>query len=198
MPRRARHLESNVVYHVFNRRTDKQCLFDDDQSYDLFLQFLRDANERFPARLHAYCLMRTHWHLAISAEDPLFVRKYVALVTTKHAMRFRVKTDTVGFGHVYQGRYASLPIDGVVGYVRLIRYIEANALASGLVSRAEEWRWSSLRERCSAKPLLIQPGPWSLPQDWIDIVNSPDVKIEEIESLVGQRAAFRPPPVAFF
>jgi hypothetical protein len=46
--------------------------------------------------------------------------------------------------------------------------------------------------------LLIQPGPWSLPQDWIDIVNSPDVKIEEIESLVGQRAAFRPPPVAFF
>lgn len=196
MPRRARLLESNVVYHVFNRRTDKQCLFDSDDSYALFLQFLRDANARFPARLHAYCLMRTHWHLAISAEEPQSLRNYVTEVTTKHAVRFRRESNTVGFGHVYQGRFNSLPIEGVVSYVRLIRYIEANALTAGLVSRAEEWRWSSLVERAGTQS-LIQPGPYTLPPNWIEIVNSPETRIEHLSSLLGQAAAFRAPPIAF-
>ena len=197
MPRRARELEGNIVYHIYNRRTDKQCLFASDESYEEFVALLKKANARYPVRLHSYCLMSTHWHLAASAEHAQSLSKYVGWISTKHAIRFRRESVTVGQGHVYQDRFQSVPADGVVHYARLIRYIEANPLEAGLVSRAQDWRWSSLGERCASVQSLIQPGPWVLPSDWLELVNTPDVKFEEVPSLLGQIASFRPAPLTF-
>jgi putative transposase len=197
MPRRARELEGNVVYHIYNRRTDKQCLFSSDEEYEKFVSLLENANARYPVRLHAYCLMRTHWHFAASAEVPKSLSNYVAWISEKHAVRLRRDTLTVGQGHVYQERFRAVPAYDVVHYARLIAYIEANPLAAGLVSRAEEWRWSSLGDRCAGVQSRIQPGPWRLPSDWLAIVNNPEVQFEMLPSLLGQVASFRPARLAF-
>jgi putative transposase len=194
MARRARGLEGNVVYHVYNRRNEKQCLFTSDAHYTEFLELLKTAKERYALRLHAYCLMSTHWHLAVSAEAPASISKSLAWVTTKHAMSFRSDTSTIGLGHVYQNRYCSVAVDGVVHYVRLIRYIEANPVESKLVSRAEDWRWSSLQQR-PRTPNMLDEGPWRLPNDWLSVVNVPDIKIELLPGLLGQQATFRPAPI---
>ena len=196
MPRRPRALEGNVVYHVYNRRNEKQCLFRSDDDYARFLLRLRKTKERYPIRLHAYCLMRTHWHLALSAEVPETISQSIAWLAGNHAMEFRAETGTVGLGHVYQGRYGSVAADGIVHYVRLIRYIEANPREAGLVLRAEDWQWSSLRER-GIEGSLLDAGPWTLPSDWTTIVNTPDVKVEMLSELLGQAAAFRPEPLSF-
>jgi hypothetical protein len=52
-----------------------------------------------------------------------------------------------------------------------MRYVEANATRSGLVGRAEGWRWSSLAERCGADHGLLSPGPLPLPEGWVSLVN---------------------------
>ena len=198
MARRRRNLEGNVVYHVYNRRIDKQCLFDSDSSYEEFVALIAQANERYPVRLHSYCLMSTHWHLAVSAERPQFLSNYVGWISTKHAMRVRRDTMTVGQGHIYQGRFQAVPVNGVVHYVTLLRYIEANPLTAGLVTRAEEWRWSSLRTRSEPTSLpIIQPGPWVLPTDWQELVNTPDVRFDQVQELLGQVASFHPEPIVF-
>jgi putative transposase len=197
MPRRPRDLEDNVVYHIYNRRTDKQCLFDSDMSYQQFVDLLRAANDKYPVRLHAFCLMRTHWHLALSAERAQFLTKHVGWVSARHAAALRRDTKTLGQGHIYQGRFQSIAVVGIVHYVRLIRYIESNPQTAGLVTRAEDWPWSSLPFRVDASCSLIQPGPWQLPSDWIDVVNAADINIELLPELLGQRAAFSPTPIAF-
>jgi putative transposase len=196
MPRRPRELESNTVYHVYNRRNEKRCLFDSDPDYVDFLSLLKKAKQRHPLRLHAYCLMATHWHLALSAEDPEQIVKCLAWLSTKHAIGFRRETATVGHGHVYQGRYCSVAVLTVIEYVRLVRYIEANPVDAALVSRAEDWRWSSLHERCHGGELL-DAGPWALPSEWATIVNNKDNDLYAIPEILGQIAAFRPPPVVF-
>ena len=196
MPRRPRQLESNVVYHVYNRRVEKRCLFETDADYGEFLRLVRCAKQKYPVRLHAYCLMTNHWHLALSAERTSAISRFLGWLTGEHARYYRFGTGTVGLGHVYQGRFEHIPVDGVVQYVRLIRYIEANPVAAGLVSRAQDWRWSSLQERATSATWL-DAGPWTLPEDWADLVNCPETRLEMLPGLLGQIALFRPEPISF-
>ncbi len=61
-----------------------------------------------------------------------------------------------------------------VHYFRVMRYVEANPLRAGLVSRAEDWQWSSLHERLH-EWRLICAGPEHLPalEQWLEEVNRP-------------------------
>ena len=49
--------------------------------------------------------------------------------------------------HLYQGRYKSFPVESDDDFYQVARYVERNALRANLVSRAEDWRWSSLGRR---------------------------------------------------
>ena len=62
-------------------------------------------------------------------------------------MRWRVAHHTVGYGHVYQGRFKSFPIERDEHLLTVCRYVERNALTAGAAKRAEDWRWSSLYVR---------------------------------------------------
>ena len=196
MPRGPRQLQSNVVYHIYNRRNEKQCLFESEDDYTDFVDLIWRAKARYDVRLHAYCVMRTHWHLALSATVPGTISRYMGWLGGTHATQFRFLSDTRGLGHVYQGRYCCVATEGIVHYVRLIRYIESNPLRAGLVERAEEWLWSSLHDR--RKPdHSLDSGPWKLPSDWLSIVNTEDVRVEHLPELLGQIPAFRPDPISF-
>jgi putative transposase len=64
-----------------------------------------------------------------------------------HAMRRRVAHRTVGHGHLYRGRFKSFPVQGDEHLWAVLRYVERNPLAAGLVARAEDWRWGGLWAR---------------------------------------------------
>ena len=56
------------------------------------------------------------------------------------------------------------------------RYVERNAVRAGLVKRAEDWRWGSLRRDSAAKddtPFpALSPWPIARPADWVKRVNA--------------------------
>jgi len=72
---------------------------------------------------------------------------------------------------VYQARYNAKPVKDDAHYLTLVRYIEANPRAAGVVDAAEKWPWSSLAERISGRRRIIVDGPVQLPDDWTEIVN---------------------------
>lgn len=88
MARARRCLQGNVVYHVHNRRTDKQCLFPEPELYDDLLKVLRRGKKKYAARLHAYCFLYNHIHLAVSAEDVKHLIGFLRWTSTTHAVRF--------------------------------------------------------------------------------------------------------------
>jgi len=176
MPRRPRILEPNRVYHIYNRRTDRQLLFPSPRAYKDFLQLIQDGVERFGVRICAYCAIETHWHQAIwirEQGDRTPVVNYLRRLSSSHALRFRFRTGTRGHGHVYQDRYKAKPVTDDSHYLRLIRYIEANPVAARLVERAEQWPWSSFAERINGHRRILVDGPVPLPPDWPTIVNTP-------------------------
>jgi putative transposase len=61
----------------------------------------------------------------------------------------------------------------------VLRYVERNALRARLVKRAEDWTWSSLRERLSGEVSeLLHRGPVSLPRSWLALVNRAQTEAE--------------------
>src|SRR4029077_12136790 len=72
---------------------------------------------------------------------------FMQQLTTKHVRRWQLHRRKVGYGHVYQGRYKSFPVEEEDYFFQVVRYVERNALRAGLVPRAEDWKWSSLWRR---------------------------------------------------
>ena len=168
-----------VIFHVLNRGSNKARIFHDAADYAAFETVLREALHRFPARMLAYCLMPNHWHLVIwpRADELPSLMHWLCLT---HAKRWRARHETVGNGHVYQGRYRAIPVQSDHHLVTLLRYVERNPLRAGIVTDAEDWRWSSLPARCGASPRVpITAAPFTFNGDWRAYINAVTTADEE-------------------
>lgn len=70
--------------------------------------------------------------------------RFMGWVGGTHTMRYHAHYHTCGYGHVYQQRYKSFPIQDDAHFFVVCRYVERKALRAELVARAEDWRWGSL------------------------------------------------------
>ncbi len=165
---------ANTILHVVNRGNERRELFTSADDYRRFLGLLEYTQQWVQLRLVAYALMPNHWHLVAWPASAAELSQFMHRLCWRHAAELRTRTSTVGNGHVYQGRYRASAISSSRHYFRVMRYVEANALRAGLVSRAEDWPWSSLQERLR-EPRLICDGPERLPDldRWLDEVNRP-------------------------
>lgn len=177
MPRTARAAVGGYCYHVLNRGNGRAAVFHDEDDYAAFAALLRAACARRPLRVLAYCLMPNHFHLAAwpQGDDDLAAALHWLLTT--HVARYRKKYR--GSGHVWQGRFKAFPIQEDDHLLRVLRYVERNPVRAGLVGRAEEWRWSSVRQWLT--PGLVpwlDAGPVPRGGAWLEYVNEPQTASE--------------------
>ena len=68
-------------------------------------------------------------------------------LTVTHVTRWQKHYNMVGYGHVYQSRYKSFPVQTDDYFYQVMRYVERNALRANLVSKAENWQFGSLNRK---------------------------------------------------
>jgi putative transposase len=71
-------------------------------------------------------------------------------------------------------------------FLAVARYVERNALRAKLVSRAEDWQWSSVWRRGQGETTLttwLSAWPVEQPRDWMARVN----RLETASELAGLR-----------
>ena len=181
MPRQARHTPGGMVYHVLNRGVAKLELFEKEADYVAFEQVLAEALVKHPTRLLAYCLMPTHWHMLLWPREDGEMTEFLRWMTHTHAMRWHAHRETLGRGHLYQGRFKSFPVQSDEHFYTVARYVERNALRSNLVKKAEKWRWSSLWRRQFGDreaQQLLTAWPLPMPSGWVAHVNQPQTEAE--------------------
>lgn len=143
MPRKPRVEYAGALYHVMDRGDRSEAIFRDDGDRELFLRTLGQTCERTGWRVHAYVLMNNHYHILLETLEPNLstgMHWLQSAYTIRHNVKHGLK------GHLFQGRYKAIPVDGRDGlYFRTVSdYIHLNPARAGLVGeRLLDFRWSS-------------------------------------------------------
>jgi putative transposase len=178
MGRPLRAASGDTVYNVLNRAA-RMTLFEDDGDYLAFQRVLAQACDRVGMRLLAYCVMPNHWHLVVWPRGDGDLSRFMNWLTLTHTQRWHRHRNSVGNGHVYQGRFKSFPIETSEYLLTVCRYVERNPVRAGLVARAEQWQWSSA---ASSSGAALHQWPIPRPQAWAEWVNA-DEHHEQVEVL---------------
>src|SRR5208283_4667274 len=100
-----------TVYHAWNRANFRSRLFQRVEHYQDFLALVEESLNRVPMRILAYCRMPNHWHLALHPRADGDLSRFRQRITMTHTQRYHAQTRTAGYGHIYQGRNKSLPVE---------------------------------------------------------------------------------------
>jgi len=181
MPRTARTCPGGYVYHVLNRGVGRMQLFSQPADYDAFLEILAETLAKHPLRLLSFCLMPNHWHFVVWPEKDRELAPFFQRLTVTHAVRWQKHRRRVGYGHVYQNRFKSFPVETDHYFYQLVRYVERNPVRAELVTDAVAWKWSSLWVRDQGTTdqrawLSVWPAP--CPCGWRTLVNLPQSEAE--------------------
>jgi putative transposase len=174
-----------MLFHVLNRGVGRMRLFLRDADFEAFERAIAKTLETRPMRIVAYCLMSNHWHFVLWPKSDGDLGAFMQKLTITHARNWQEHRRRVGYGHLYQGRYKSFPIEGDEHLYQVVRYVERNALRANLVRRAEDWHWSSLWRRLHPspdEPQLLSDWPVPQPRAWVPYVNAPQTE-EEIAAI---------------
>ena len=184
MPRTPRLVINNLIYHILNRANGRGVIFQEQKDYELFERILFEGKEKYPIDIYSFCIMPNHWHFVLSADKGENIPSFMRWITHTHTQRWHVSRQSIGHGHVYQGRYKSFPIEKDNHFLQVCRYVERNALRAGIAQRAEHWKWSSLWSReygTEKQKSLLSSWPIEKPDLYLEWVNT--LLIDEKEKL---------------
>jgi putative transposase len=106
VPRPLRIQYPGAVYHVMNRGDRREDIFLDDEDRVLFLSTLGEGCGKTGWQVHAYCLMRNHFHLVIETPQPNLVPGMTWLMGL-YTKRFNIRHKLCG--HLFAGRKGVKP-----------------------------------------------------------------------------------------
>jgi putative transposase len=159
MPRKPRIHYPGALYHVMMRGNAGAPVFFDEADRCRFYLLVQEGTERFGFRVHAFCCMANHIHLALQVgEIPLSrIMQNLSLRYTAWINRRQGRS-----GHLFQGRYKALLIDGENYLLELVRYIHLNPVRAGVVDLPEDYPWSGHRGYLGREVLPWLTTDWSL------------------------------------
>src|ERR1035441_10193039 len=157
-----------------NRGDRRGGVFLGDEGPQRLLQTLTEACQKTGWQVHAYCLMRNHFHLVIETPQPNLVAGMKWLLGT-YTSRYNRRHKE--FGHLFSGRYKALIVEGSGnGYLKTVcDYVHLNpARAKGLKpgQPLSAFTWSSYPQYLAApsrRPGWLRVdrllGEWGIPKD---------------------------------
>lgn len=141
--------QPNHLYHIYNRSINHEKLF---YSHENYLFFLRKVRVQLLPHCDflAYCLMSTHFHFLIYTHDNvdeknfkksigILLRSYTSAINKQngsHGSLFQQHTKAIQVLDYPDSNYSFI----------CFNYIHQNPLVAGLVSKMEDWEYSSFKD----------------------------------------------------
>ncbi len=140
MARRMRHSFPGRIYHVMLRGNNGQPIFSSDIERCRFCLLMQEGVERYGHQILAFCFMTNHVHLAIQLKD-VSLSKICQNLAFRYTQFYNRGHHTRG--HLFQGRFKSILLDGNRYLKELIRYIHLNPVRAMMVDDPLHYPWSS-------------------------------------------------------
>ena len=159
MTRRPRDDQPGTWHHVTNRGLAKRTMFEGARDVRSFLASLAREVRAARIRCHAFCFATTHFHLLV--ESPAGELSEVMREVQKRYVRtFNRKRRRDG--PLVRGRFWSKPVRSTYYRHALVRYIDDNAVRTGLVAHPSAYPYGS------AFHYSRRRGPPWLTRSWVE------------------------------
>ena len=149
------HFSPDSIYHIYNRGNDKQLIFSLEENYSFFLSKIKQDLPKL-CDILAYCLMPNHFHLLIhvpntseglnlipNQNQQILVRKLGTILSSYTQAINKQENRT---GSLFQQKSKCKLIDSNIYSTTCFHYIHQNPLKANLVSKMEDWQYSSFSE----------------------------------------------------
>jgi REP element-mobilizing transposase RayT len=127
-------------HHVMNRGVDHQPVFLAAGDAKLFLWLVAEATELLGVEVHAYALMRNHYHLLVHCPDGR-LSEFMQRIGARYTRAFNARIDRDG--PIFRGRFHSRLVDTPEYRDFVGRYIHRNPLDLTPRVPLDQYRWSS-------------------------------------------------------
>ena len=129
-----------LPHHVTQRGNRRQQTFFNDEDYRVYLDLMAEWCGRFGVEIWAYCLMPNHIHLIAVPNTSAALGDAIGESHRRYSRRINFREGWRG--HLWQGRFASFPMDDSY-LLTAARYVELNPVRARLSSTPEAYPWSS-------------------------------------------------------
>lgn len=171
MPVRKDELVTGETYHVYNKSIAGYKIFVNDSDYQRVLLAIKNYQIKDPKTktadlvklkhkaktkkleicnsskivdIVAYCIMPTHMHLILKQNVDGGIENFMKQISHSYAKYFNLKYNRKG--PLWEGRYKNILIGRDEYLIHLTRYLHLNPASAFLVSKPEEWKYSSYNE----------------------------------------------------
>jgi len=158
MPRKPRLHLPGGLYHVILRGNNRQAIFYADLDRRRWMRLLGAGIDRYRCRIHAYCWMSNHIHMAVQVSD-FHLGRLIKSVASQYARATNKRLNRSG--HLFERRYRGKLVDADAYLLQLVRYIHDNPVTAGIVDDPARYPWSSHRA------YLGYYRPSILTTDWV-------------------------------
>ena len=166
MTRIARLVIPGLPHHVTQRGNRRAQTFFEEGDYRLYRDLLAEAARKAGSKIWCYCLMPNHVHIIITPGDEDGLSRTVGDAHRRYTGYINARMRVTG--HLWQGRFGSVVMDEAHLF-HAVRYVSLNPVRAGLVKKAKDWKWSSVRahlcgrdvELVSVKAILQRYGNFS-------------------------------------
>jgi putative transposase len=122
---------------------------------DLFERVLEQMRRRYVFHVFGYVIMPEHVHMLVSEPARGMLDRAIQSLKTSVSKQSKQRP-------FWLARYYDFNVHSEEKRVEKLRYMHRNPVARGLVSRPEEWRWSSFRHYLTGEPGTVEiESPWT-------------------------------------
>ena len=155
MSRLARIVVPGLPHHVTQRGNRREAIFFEDGDHEIYRDLLAEQTVKAGVEVWAYCLMPNHVHLILMPGETDALGRAVGETHRRYTNFINARGRWTG--HLFQSRFASVALDHT-HLMRAVRYVSLNPVRARFVSRAEDWRWSSVRAHLAGVNRRIGDG----------------------------------------
>jgi putative transposase len=149
------------VHHVVQRGHNRQDIVLDEADRERWKAFLADAAVTHGVDVHAWLLLRDHFHLVITPSEPQALGRMMQALGRRHAAEFNRRHGRSGT--LWEGRFRSSLVQAGDWVLDCMLYVESHgARHHGSVEQATQGPWSSVSHHLGRwrDPLVVEPPAW--------------------------------------
>ena len=136
----------NYPHHIVQRGHNRQVVFAEPADFAYYLETLAEFKSEYAIQVYGFCLMTNHVHLVPQPGERVAglgqLMKRLAGRQTRYMNRQEQRSGTL-----WESRYRSSPIQTDAYLLACCRYVELNPVRARMVSRPEDYQWSSYASR---------------------------------------------------